>query len=185
MNETVKILGIAGSLRSASYNRAALVAAQGLLEDGVTLELFDLQGLPLFDQDKEAQPPPRLVEFKKKIREADAILISTPEYNYSMPGVLKNAIDCASRPYGDSAWRGKPVAVMGASVSAFGGARAQYHLRQCFVYLDMLPINHPEVMIAHAGQAFDGDDRLVDEGSRALIRELLDNLVRWTRQMRR
>jgi len=184
MNEPVKILGIAGSLRSASYNRAALVAAQGLLEDGVTLELFDLKGLPLFDQDTEGQPTPRLLEFKMQIRAADAILIATPEYNYSIPGVLKNAIDCASRPYGDSAWRGKPVAVMGASVGAFGGARAQYHLRQCFVYLDMLPINHPEVMIAHAGQAFDGADRLVDEGSRALIRELLDNLVRWTRQLR-
>jgi len=185
MNDTVKILGIAGSLRGDSYNRAALVAAQGLLEDGVTLELFDLEGLPLFNQDKEGQPTPRLVEFKKQIRAADAILFSTPEYNYSIPGVLKNAIDCASRPYGDSAWRGKPVAVMGASIGAFGSARAQYHLRQCFVYLDMLPVNHPEVMIPHAGQAFDGDARLVDDASKALIRELLDNLVRWTRQMRK
>ena len=185
MNDTVKILGIAGSLRSDSYNRAALVAAQGMLEAGVTLELFDLEGLPLFNQDKEGQPTPRLIEFKRQIRAADAILFSTPEYNYSIPGVLKNAIDCASRPYGDSAWRGKPVAVMGASIGAFGSARAQYHLRQCFVYLDMLPVNHPEVMIPHAGQAFDGDDRLVDDASKALIRELLDNLVRWTRQMRK
>ncbi len=185
MNDDVKILGIAGSLRSASYNRAALVAAQGLLEEGVTLEIFDLEGLPLFNQDTEAQPTPTVIEFKRMIREADAILISTPEYNYSIPGVLKNAIDLASRPYGDSAWRGKPVAVMGASISAFGSARAQYHLRQCFVYLDMLPVNHPEVMIPHAGHAFDGDDRLVDDASRALIRELLDNLVRWTRQTRK
>jgi len=185
MNDNVKILGIAGSLRSASYNRAALVAAQGLLEDGVTIELFDLEGLPLFNQDKEGQPEPRVIEFKKQIRDADAILFSTPEYNYSIPGVLKNAIDCASRPYGDSAWRGKPVAVMGASIGAFGSVRAQLHLRQCFVYLDMLPVNHPEVTIAHAGQAFDGDDRLVDDTSKALIRDLLDNLVRWTRQMRK
>jgi chromate reductase, NAD(P)H dehydrogenase (quinone) len=185
MNDNVKILGIAGSLRSASYNRAALVAAQGLLEEGVTLEVFDLEGLPLFNQDTEAQPTPKVIEFKRKIREADAILISTPEYNYSIPGVLKNAIDCASRPYGDSAWQGKPVAVMGASIGAFGSARAQYHLRQCFVYLDMLPVNHPEVMIPHAGHAFDGEDRLVDDASKALIRELLDNLVRWTRQMRK
>jgi len=178
-------MGIAGSLRSDSFNRAALVAAQGLLEEGVTLELFDLEGLPLFNQDKEGQPTPRLVEFKKQIRAADAILFSTPEYNYSIPGVLKNAIDCASRPYGDSAWRGKPVGIMGASIGSFGSARAQYHLRQCFVYLDMLPVNHPEVMIPHAGQAFDGDARLVDDASKALIRELLDNLVRWTRQMRK
>jgi len=185
MSNNVKILGIAGSLRSDSFNRAALVAAQGLLEEGVTLELFDLEGLPLFNQDKEGQPTPRLVEFKKQIRAADAILFSTPEYNYSIPGVLKNAIDCASRPYGDSAWRGKPVGIMGASIGSFGSARAQYHLRQCFVYLDMLPVNHPEVMIPHAGQAFDGDARLVDDASKALIRELLDNLVRWTRQMRK
>ena len=185
MNDNVKIPGIAGSLRSASYNRAALAAARGLLDEGVTLELFDLEGLPLFNQDKEGQPTPRVVEFKKQIRDADAILFSTPEYNYSIPGVLKNAIDCASRPYGDSAWRGKPVAVMGASIGAFGSARAQYHLRQCFVYLDMLPVNHPEVMIPHAGQAFDGDDRLVDDASKALIRELLDNLVRLTRQLRK
>ena len=185
MSNNVKILGIAGSLRSDSFNRAALVAAQGLLEEGVTLELFDLEGLPLFNQDKEGQPTPRLVEFKQQIRAADAILFSTPEYNYSIPGVLKNAIDCASRPYGDSAWRGKPVGIMGASIGSFGSARAQYHLRQCFVYLDMLPVNHPEVMIPHAGQAFDGDTRLVNDASKALIRELLDNLVRWTRQMRK
>jgi len=185
MNEPLKILGIPGSLRLASYNRAALAAAQGLGMESVTLEIFDLEGLPLFNQDKENQPAPKVTEFKRKIREADAILFSTPEYNYSIPGVLKNAIDCASRPYGDSAWRGKPVAVMGASIGSFGTARAQYHLRQCFIFLDMLPINHPEVMIGDAGHAFDQEGNLVHATSLALIRELMENLVRWTRQLKK
>jgi chromate reductase len=183
MNDPLKILGIAGSLRRNSYNRAALQAAQGLLPAGVALELFDLEGLPLFNQDKEAQPQARVQEFKQRIRAADAILISTPEYNYSIPGVLKNAIDCASRPYGDSAWAGKPVAVMGASVSMLGSARAQYHLRQVFVTLDMQPVNVPEVMIGNAAKAFDAQGRLVDATSLELIRKLVANLVTWTRRL--
>src|SRR5450432_3235963 len=155
MSTPFTILGIPGSLRKGSYNLGALRAAQQLLPEGVGLEIFDLHGIPPFNQDEESQPPARVTLFKSKIEDAGAILFATPEYNYSVPGVLKNAIDWASRPYGDSAWRGKPVAVMGASIGAFGSARAQYHLRQCFVYLDMLPVNHPEVMIPHAGQAFD------------------------------
>src|SRR5947208_2325956 len=116
MSESVKILGIAGSLRSQSYNRLALRAAQELLPDGATLESFELDEIPPFNQDHDTNPPASVVEFKRKIRAADALLFSTPEYNYSLPGVLKNAIDWASRPYGDSAWQGKPAAIMGASV---------------------------------------------------------------------
>jgi chromate reductase, NAD(P)H dehydrogenase (quinone) len=111
----------------------------------VTIETFELDGLPGFSQDEEQNPPAKIVEFKSRIRESDAILIVTPEYNYSIPGVLKNAIDWASRPYGDSAWNGKPVAIMGASIGTIGTARAQYHLRQVFVFLNMFPINQPEV----------------------------------------
>lgn len=185
MNETIKILGIAGSLRQASFNRAALRAAQELLPAGVTLELFDLALIPMFNQDTEAQPAAEVVRFKQRIRAADAILISSPEYNYSMPGVLKNAIDCASRPYGDSAWAGKPVALMGASPSLFGSARAQYHLRQVFVAVDMLALNRPEVMIGNAAKAFDAQGTLVDATSRDLIRKLLEELVAWTRHLKR
>lgn len=185
MNEAIKILGIAGSLRQASFNRAALRAAQELLPAGVTLELFDLALIPMFNQDTESQPAAEVVRFKQHIRAADAILIASPEYNYSMPGVLKNAIDCASRPYGDSAWAGKPVALMGASVSLFGSARAQYHLRQVFVALDMLPLNRPEVMIGNAAKAFDAQGSLVDLTSRDLIHKLLEDLVAWTRHRKR
>ena len=120
----------------------------------MSLEIFDLEGIPPFNQDEEAHAPERVGQFKQRIRAADAILIVTPEYNYSIPGVLKNAIDWASRPYGDSAWEGKPVALMGASVGAMGTSRAQYHLRQVFVFLNMYPLNRPEVMITNAAPAF-------------------------------
>ena len=107
----------------------------------------------------------------------------TPEYNYSIPGVLKNAIDWASRPYGDSAWNGKPAAIMGASVGAIGTARAQYHLRQMFVFLNMFPINQPEVMIGNASERFDAAGNLTDDTTKDFIRQLLQGLVTWTRRI--
>lgn len=177
MDRATTILGIAGSLRKASYNRWALRAAQKLVPQGVALEIFELDGIPPFNQDEEKNPPARVTEFKSRIRAADAVLIVTPEYNYSIPGVLKNAIDWASRPYGDSAWDGKPVAVMGASVGALGTARAQYHLRQCFVFLDMQAVNQPEVMIGNAAQRFDAQGNLTDETSRKLVSRLLAALA--------
>jgi chromate reductase len=184
MSDPVRILGIAGSLRRQSYNRAALRAAVDLVPQGTLLEIADISGLPGFNQDDEQNPAAKVVELKKQIRAADAILIVTPEYNYSIPGVLKNAIDWASRPYGDSAWRGKPVAVMGASIGVLGTARAQYHLRQCFVFLDMHPLNQPEVMIANAAERFDAHGNLAHEPTRQIIRQLLENLVSWTSRLR-
>lgn len=183
MADKIKILGIAGSLRKGSYNRAALRAAQGLAPDDAQVEIFELDGIPLFSEDIEREPPAKVVELKEKIRAADAILFVTPEYNYSIPGVLKNAIDWASRPYGDSAWDGKPVAVMGASVGILGTARAQYHLRQVFVFLNMHALNRPEVMIGNAAQRFDAEGNLTDETTKKLITQLLQNLVAWTRQL--
>ena len=185
MDNPLKILGIAGSLRKSSYNRSALHAACSLLPAGVELDIFDLEGLPLFNQDTEAKPEPKVTELKKAVRAADAILLSTPEYNYGVPGVLKNAIDCASRPYGDSAWVGKPVAVMGASVGQFGTVRAQLQLRQSFVFLNMRPLNQPEVMISNASKAFDATGKLVDETSLKLIGQLLENLVSAARQLKK
>jgi chromate reductase len=183
MAEHFRILGIAGSLRKDSYNRAALRAAAQLLPEGVTLEIFDLDGIPPYNQDEEAHPPARVAEFKARIRAADAILFVTPEYNYSIPGVLKNAIDWASRPYGDSAWDGKPVAVMGATVGQMGTSRAQYHLRQVFVFTNMHPLNQPEVMIADAARRFDERGNLTDDKTKELIRQLLAGLVAWSRRL--
>lgn len=183
MSTPIKILGIAGSLRRESYNRAALRAAADLLPEGATLDVFELGDIPHFNQDEDMNPPAVVVELKKRIRAADAILFVTPEYNYSVPGVLKNAIDWASRPYGDSAWNGKPAAIMGASVGVIGTARAQYHLRQMMVFLNMFPINQPEVMIGNAGQRFDPEGNLSDPASKDLIRQLLQNLADWTRRI--
>jgi chromate reductase len=184
MSNPLTILGIAGSLRKNSYNRAALRAAQQLAPEGAKVEIFELEGIPTFNQD-EQNPPDKVKQLKAQIRAADAILLATPEYNYSIPGVLKNAIDWASRPYGDNAWQGKPVALMGASIGSLGTSRAQYHLRQVFVFLDMLPINKPEVMIGSAGQRFDQAGNLIDQDTRKLIRGLLESLVNWTRQIQR
>jgi chromate reductase len=185
MGEQYRILGIAGSLRQGSYNRAALRAAAGLAPEGAGVEIFDLDGVPLFNQDEEARPPARVVELKARIRAADAILFATPEYNYSIPGVLKNAIDWASRPYGDNAWNGKPAAVMGASVGLQGTSRAQYHLRQIFVFVNIHPLNQPEVMIAEAARRFDEHGNLTDDKVKELIRQLLAGLVDWGRRLAR
>ncbi len=176
MND-IKILGIVGSLRKDSYNRAALKAAQELVPDGAVLNLMNLDGIPVFNQDHEMAPPAAVLEFKRQILAADAILFATPEYNYSISGVLKNAIDWASRPYGESAWVGKPAALMGVSTGLLGTARAQYHLRQILVTLNMPVVNQPEVMIGNAKQRFDESGRLTDEPTRMFIQKLLNALV--------
>jgi chromate reductase, NAD(P)H dehydrogenase (quinone) len=177
--QEISIFGFAGSLRKDSYNKAILRTAAELVPNNAKIEIFDLEGIPLFNQDHENHPHEKLNEFKGKIRAADAILIATPEYNYSIPGVLKNAIDCASRPYGDNALEGKPVAVMGASIGMLGTARAQYHLRQCFVFLNMYPLNRPEVMVTFAQEKIKNGE-VTDQATREKINELLENLEAWT-----
>jgi chromate reductase len=179
----IQIFGLAGSLRRASFNRAVLRAAQELLPEGAALDACDLPDLPGFNQDREKEPPAEVVDLKRRIRAADAVLLVTPEYNYSVPGVLKNAIDWISRPYGDNAFAGKPGALLGASVGALGSARAQHHLRQILVTLDVKVLNGPEVMIAAAHKRFDENGKLTDETSRKLLAELLGALVAWTRRL--
>jgi chromate reductase len=184
MKKQIIILGFAGSLRKDSYNKALLRAAVESVPKDVTLEVFDLEGIPPFNQDFEDQPPKIVKKFKAKIKAADALLIATPEYNYSVPGVLKNAIDWASRPYGDNAFEGKPVAIMSASPGMLGGARAQYTLRQTFVALNMFPLNRPEVIVAGADEKIDEEGKVTDEETRDRIRKLLENLVVWTLRLK-
>jgi chromate reductase, NAD(P)H dehydrogenase (quinone) len=178
----INILGFAGSLRKGSYNRMLLRNCLDLLPADATLDIFDLEGIPPFNQDFEKTPPPRVVEFKQKIKDADAILIVTPEANYSIPGMMKNAMDWASRPYGDNSFAGKNVAIMSASTGMLGGARSQYHLRQTFVYLDMYAVNKPEVFLTFAAQKFDESGKLTDETARELMRTLLKTLVEQTKK---
>lgn len=177
----IKILGIYGSLREGSYHKMLLKTAQTLVPETMDMEIFEgLSNIPPFNQDQENNPPEAVVQLKEKIRAADGVLFSTPEYNYSVPGVLKNAIDWASRPYGDSAWDGKSAAIMSASVGLIGGARAQYHLRQTFVFLNMFPLNQPEVIVPQVTEKFDEKGKLKDEHTKEKIMELLEALADWT-----
>jgi chromate reductase len=178
----MRILGIAGSLREASYNRALLWTARELLPEGVELEEFDLRTLPLYDADVEAAGDPEpVVALKEAIRGADALLIATPEYNRGIPGVLKNAIDWASRPPLASPLAGKPVAIMGASTGRGGTARAQEHLRAALEYSRAQVLEQPEVLVPEAFMRFDERGEVVDDGIRAELAELLDTLIEVSR----
>jgi chromate reductase len=177
MEEKFKILAFAGSLRKGSYNKALVRAAVELAPENVTIEIFDLEGIPPFNQDNERNPPPVVREFKEKIKKADGLLIASPEYNYSVPGVLKNALDWASRPLEDDVLISKIVAIMSASTGRFGGARGQYILRQSFVTQNMRAVNYPEVMLASAAENVDANGNLTNQQTKLLIRQLIDALV--------
>jgi chromate reductase len=183
----IKVLGISGSLRRGSYKTAALRAAQELAPAGMAIEIFSgLREIPLYDDDvrQEQGYPAAAAELRARIKAADALLIATPEYNYSVSGVLKNAIDWASRPP-EQPFNGMPIAIMGASGSLLGTARAQYHLRQMFIFLNGLVLSQPEVMVAQAPTRFDAEGRLTDEKTRDLVRALLVALNGWTERLRR
>jgi len=182
----LRVLGIAGSLRVASYNRMLLRAAVELAPEGMEIELFDIGGIPLFNEDVEAAGTPSAVEaFREAIRRADALLVATPEYNHGVPGVLKNAVDWASRPPRKSALAGKPAAVFGASPGATGTARAQTQLRASFVFTDTPVLPQPEVLVFRAHEKFDADGRLSDEPTRVFVGRLLVALADWTRRLAR
>jgi chromate reductase len=180
MENKIKVLGIAGSLRKNSLNKFLLDAAVELQPGNMDIEIYDISDIPLFNDDLRAEGDPEPVKlFKQKIAEADALLIVTPEYNYSIPGVLKNAIDWASRPPAESPLNGKPMAMMGAG-GRMGTARAQNHLRQVAVYTNMLTLNRPEVLVAGAREKFDKDGKLTDERTRNQVKKLLEAFAEWT-----
>ena len=183
-DKDITILGLCGSLRAASFNRMALQAAGELVPQGATLETFDQLGdFPLYNHDVQQQGwPPAVQRLYDRMRATDALLIVTPEYNYSIPGVLKNAIDWISR-FQDQPFNGKPIAMMGASPGVFGTARAQYQLRQMLVFLNGLPVNKPEVMIGGATGKFDAQGKLTDEPTRKFVADLLVSLVAWTKRL--
>ena len=183
MGRTLRILGISGSGRKGSFNTALLKAAKEQAPPGMTLEIFDVSGLPLFNQDLEAELPEPVRELKEEIRRADAVLFSTPEHNYSVPAVLKNTIEWGDRPEIDNSWDGKPAGIMSASTSVRGGARAQLHLRQIMVDLNMYPMNQPQLLVAKAQEKFDSALKLTDEKLKGRLRDLLLALMDWTKRM--
>ena len=175
MDWSLNVLGISGSLRAASINRALLEAAQALAPAHMTIEIFDLGGIPLYNAelDTDERRPPEVTAFKQAIAAANALLIATPEYNYSVPGVLKNALDWASRPGGNSPLKGKPTAIMGATGGMWGTARAQTHLRDILAATGTPVVLKPEVLVASARQKFDELRRLTDEPTCQFVRDLL------------
>ena len=183
MNDSIRILGVPGSLRRGSYNRGLLRAAAEVAPTGVTVEIAELSALPLYNQDLEATPPASVPAWWETVREADAILIATPEHNYSVPAVLKNAIDWATRSPG-SILKQKPVAMLGASPGGLGTVRAQMALRQILLFPDARVLAKPEVMVSHARDKFDAEGNLSDEKSRVAVRTLVEALAAWTRLLR-
>lgn len=181
----MKIVAFTGSLRKGSFNMSLLHAAQKLVPAGVEIEILDSGSLPLFNQDLETNLPQAVVDFKAKVKAADAILIATPEFNYSVPGVLKNALDWCSRPYGDNSLEDKAAAIMGGSMGMTGSARAQYHLRQMFVFFNVHALNRPEIMVPSIQEKFDKDGNLTDKMTSDKIKELLEALVAWAGRLKK
>ena len=179
---TVRLLGLVGSLRKASINRALMNAVRDVLPDGATLTTFDRLGeLPLFNSDLTATPEP-VEALKQAIAECDGVVFAVPEYNYSVPGGLKNAIDWASRPPATTPLRGKPVGLIGSSIGMSGSMRAQYHLRQILLYTDNPVLVQPEVLIPKAAERFDAELRLVDDSTRELLRAFAAAMVAHVRR---
>jgi chromate reductase, NAD(P)H dehydrogenase (quinone) len=179
MAHNINIIGFSGSIRKNSNNTGLLRAAQELLPEGVTLQIYDLSDIPLYNEDLFPNLPQAVIDFKAAISAADALLIATPEYNYSFTGVLKNALDWASRPMNTSAFPGKPAAILGAG-GMMGTSRAQYQLRQVLSALNVLTLNKPEVLIQRAWEKFDEHGNLTDAAAREQVKALLEALKNWT-----
>ena len=180
----IKLLGISGSLRAQSYNSAALSVVGSVLPQGMEFNVASLAELPFYNADVEQRGFPAEVEsFRRKVAVADALIFAVPEYNFSVPGVLKNALEWLSRPP-NSPTNGKPCAVFGASVSPLGTARGQFHFRHICVSLNMIPVNAPHVDITNAKTKFDAEGRLTDQASIDLIRQLVGELRGLTIRLR-
>ena len=168
-----------GSLRKDSFTRKLALALIAIGQDPLEFAVVEIGGLPLYNQDDEADPPASVVEFRKKVAAAGAVLFVTPEYNRSVPGVLKNAIDVGSRPYGKSVWEGKPGAVVSVSPGALGAFGANQHLRQSMVFLDVPMMQQPEAYIGNAASLFDDKGALVNESCRELMQKFLQAFAQW------
>jgi len=185
MSTTRDVAVLVGSLRKESFSRKMAKAMIGLAPAPLALEIVEIGDLPLFNQDFEADPPPASREFKERIAAADAVLFVTPEYNRSVPGALKNAIDVASRPYGKSAWSGKPGAILSLSPGAVGGFGANHHLRQSLVFLEVPAMTQPEAYIGNCASLFDDKGALVSDSTRSFLDKYLQAFAQWIERNRK
>ena len=174
-----KIAVFVGSLRRESFSRKMAKTLMKLAPDSLTLEIIEIGGLPLYNQDLEDNPPAAWIEFRERLKKFDGVLFVTPEYNRSVPGGLKNAIDVSSRPYGKSAWDGKPGAVVSVSPGAIGGFGANHHLRQSMVFLNMPAMQQPEAYMGNAANLFDESDNLVNESTREFATKFMHAFAAW------
>ena len=179
----MKIAILVGSLRKNSYNKMAANAVIALAPKTLEMEILDIGNLPLYNQDQDS-PPDAWVKFRQKLKPFDGVLFFTPEYNRSVPAVLKNAIDVGSRPYGKSAWDGKPGAVVSVSPGAQGGFGANHHLRQSLVFLNVPAMAQPEVYIGHASELFDANGVLINENTKDFLRKFVNDYARWVSTIR-
>jgi len=178
-----RVAVVVGSLRKESYNRKLAKAIVASAPPQLAFEIVEIRDLPLFNQDDEAQPPPASAAFKKEIADAEAVLFITPEYNRSVPGVLKNAIDVASRPYGQSAWSGKPAAVISVSPGAIAGFGANHHLRQSLVFLDMPVLQQPEAYIGGAADLFDESGAIKKPETKQFVDKFVTAFAGWVERI--
>ena len=176
---TRSVAVLVGSLRKESLNRKMANALIAMAPKDMRLEIVEIGDLPLYNQDTEATPPPAVISFKQALREADAVLFITPEYNRSVPGGLKNAIDVGSRPRSDSVWSGKPCAVISVSPGAIGGFGANHHLRQSLVFVNMPTMQQPEAYVGGADKLFDAQGALTNDATRAFMQKFMDAFAAW------
>lgn len=180
---TYKLAFVVGSLRQDSYNKALAQAVTRLFPEGFKVEFVGIGDLPLYDTDKENDPTPAVQKFKQSIKQADAVLFFTPEYNRSIPGVLKNALDIGSRPYGESVWGGKPAMIAGVSIGAIGTAVAQAHLRGVLGFLDMPTMGQPELYFQYKEGMFDEQHQIINEGTKQFLQKWVSSCVSWVKKM--
>lgn len=183
MSKTRNVAVLVGSLRKGSFNRLTAEALARLAPEGLKLDIVEIGGLAMYDQDLDDAPPAEWLAFRERIRAADAVLFVTPEYNRSLPAVLKNAVDIGSRPYGHSAWAGKPAGVVSVSAGPLGGFGANHHLRQSLVFLDMPVMQQPEAYYGNAGTFYDDSGALVNEGTAKVMQRFIDAYAAWVEKI--
>jgi chromate reductase len=179
MSTTRDVAVFVGSLRKESFNRKMAKALAAMAPSPLKLEIVEIGQLPLYNQDDDASPPAAWVAFRERVQRADAVLFVTPEYNRGVPGVLKNAIDVASRPYGKSAWNGKPGAIISVSLGAIGAFGANHQLRQALVFLNVPAMQQPEAYIGNAAKLFDDSGKLIDDSARDFLQKFLQAFAQW------
>lgn len=179
MSKIYSVAVFVGSLRKDSFNRKIATSLFELSPSSLKLSIVEIGQLPLYNQDEEGTPPAPWTSFRQRVKEADAVLFVTPEYNRSIPGAMKNALDVASRPSGQNAWDGKPGAVISATPGAIGGFGANHHLRQSLVFANVPTMQQPEAYIGHVADLFDKDGVMTNEGTRTFLRKFMDAFAGW------